>query len=669
VDYTAAFAPKVYDVRFLDEEGNQIGETLHVEHGNSATASDDLTKEGHTFVGWSDGTSPPRSGDEIESLAVTKSVDYKATFTPNVYDVSFYDENGVQIGVIQHVAHGQSATAPDDLTKEGHTFAGWSDGTSPQRSGDEIESLAVTGSVDYTATFAPKVYDIRFLDEEGDQIGEPQRVEYGKCAIAPDDLTKEGHTFAGWSNGTAEPLSGTEINNTTVTGNVNYTAEFTANIYDVRFIDEEGNQIGEAQRIEHGKSVAAPEDLVKEGCTFAGWNSGIESLSSEEVEKRKVTAPTDYTAVYNTNSYMVTFETNGITETKMIEFNNLIAEPNKPMREGRDFAGWVTDEGKRWDFDSDVMPARDITLHASWDIRKYTVTFYQQDGVTPIGIPQTVNWGNAAIMETAPDVVGHAFDQWTLFGSDESEADSLTSIKEDIKAVACYIQNGYTVTFVDDIGRMIGTDGVYYSGSATAPDVPEKEGYTFNGWNACFDNVTENITVQAQYTVKTYTVRFLDHDGGEMSVQTVNWNTAACEPAYPERDGYTFAGWDTAFDKVTSDLTVRAQYNEIPASNNNTAADNENYLTNSSSANPGDNADEIKLLNGDANDDAVTLENEAIPAAPNDKEVQSRSEPISLLNRVSLYKDSFGRVFIVVLCIIAALGCGISVWFAKVKKR
>ena len=48
---------------------------------------------------------------------------------------------------------------------------------------------------------------------------------------------------------------------------------------------------------------------------------------------------------------------------------------------------------------------------------------------------------------TAPAVAGHAFDQWVLTGSDASATDSLTNVKENIKAVASYIRNGYTVTF------------------------------------------------------------------------------------------------------------------------------------------------------------------------------------------------------------------------------
>ena len=59
-----------------------------------------------------------------------------------------------------------------------------------------------------------------------------------------------------------------------------------------------------------------------------------------------------------------------------------------------------------------------------------------------------------------------------------------------------------------------------------------------------------------QYDIATFTVRFVDFDGSEISTQNVDWNTAATAPEDPVRDGYEFTGWDAPFNAVTSDLTV-----------------------------------------------------------------------------------------------------------------
>uniref|UniRef100_UPI003D332678 InlB B-repeat-containing protein n=1 Tax=Carboxylicivirga agarovorans TaxID=3417570 RepID=UPI003D332678 len=101
---------------------------------------------------------------------------------------------------------------------------------------------------------------------------------------------------------------------------------------------------------------------------------------------------------------------------------------------------------------------------------------------------------------------------------------------------------------------------VNHGSSATAPANPSRTGYDFTGWDVAFDNVTSALTVRAQYTIKSYAVRFEDWDGGELKTETVNHGSSATAPANPSRTGYDFTGWDIAFDNVTSNLTVTAQY-------------------------------------------------------------------------------------------------------------
>ena len=57
-----------------------------------------------------------------------------------------------------------------------------------------------------------------------------------------------------------------------------------------------------------------------------------------------------------------------------------------------------------------------------------------------------------------------------------------------------------------------------------------------------------------------YTVTFYDWDGTVLKTEKVKWGKSATAPADPERDGYTFAGWDKAFVSVISDLDIHASY-------------------------------------------------------------------------------------------------------------
>lgn len=127
----------------------------------------------------------------------------------------------------------------------------------------------------------------------------------------------------------------------------------------------------------------------------------------------------------------------------------------------------------------------------------------------------------------------------------------------------------YVVAFKDHDGTVLKTESVKSGGNATPPDDPTREGYTFVGWNGSYTNVSDNVTLVAQYrenepVIETFTVTFVDAGGNVLKTQVVEKGTAAEAPEAPAREGYEFTGWDQTFDKVEADLTVTARYAPIP---------------------------------------------------------------------------------------------------------
>ena len=118
----------------------------------------------------------------------------------------------------------------------------------------------------------------------------------------------------------------------------------------------------------------------------------------------------------------------------------------------------------------------------------------------------------------------------------------------------------YTVTFKDWDGTVLSTQTVTEGGSATAPSAPSRIGYTFTGWDKAFNNITGDTTVTAQYSINTFTVTFVV-DGETVDTQTVNYGSAATAPNVGTKEGYTFSGWDKTFNNVTSNLTVSGSWN------------------------------------------------------------------------------------------------------------
>lgn len=62
----------------------------------------------------------------------------------------------------------------------------------------------------------------------------------------------------------------------------------------------------------------------------------------------------------------------------------------------------------------------------------------------------------------------------------------------------------------------------------------------------------------------TYTVTFLngyqDEEAGMLKTETVEEGKAATAPKDPQREGYTFKGWDKTFSNITADTTVTATW-------------------------------------------------------------------------------------------------------------
>ena len=130
----------------------------------------------------------------------------------------------------------------------------------------------------------------------------------------------------------------------------------------------------------------------------------------------------------------------------------------------------------------------------------------------------------------------------------------------------------HTVTFVDWDGTELFTEKVAAGEDAKGPDTdPTREGYTFNGWDKSLNNVTEDMTVTAQYTVNTYKVTLVAEHGAirvepeGLDLELVEYGTVLTLTAVPD-EGYEFDEW-TGYDGtelvVTGDVTVTATFKEI----------------------------------------------------------------------------------------------------------
>ena len=188
----------------------------------------------------------------------------------------------------------------------------------------------------------------------------------------------------------------------------------------------------------------------------------------------------------------------------------------------------------------------------------YTVTFVLDGGT--MAAENNVQVAEGAVIDLSeyiPLKTGYSFAGWSA-GDITYAADSTLTANANITLTAQWNINEYTVTFKDG-ETVLKTETVEYGKFATAPAELTKTGYTFTGWDVAFDNVTSDLTVNAQWEVTKYAVTF-DADGGvfESDETSVEHGTKLNFSDYiPKKAGYIFNGWKegdttyTANDSVT----------------------------------------------------------------------------------------------------------------------
>ena len=115
----------------------------------------------------------------------------------------------------------------------------------------------------------------------------------------------------------------------------------------------------------------------------------------------------------------------------------------------------------------------------------------------------------------------------------------------------------HSVTFVDYDGTVLSAQSVAHGSAAIAPTAPEREGYAFIGWDKDFSNVTEDMTVTAQYSANSYSITYTIN-GKEYTAQTYEFGAAVSAPEYTVPEGHTFSGWNIPETMPAENLVLDA---------------------------------------------------------------------------------------------------------------
>ncbi|MBC1782475.1 LPXTG cell wall anchor domain-containing protein [Listeria welshimeri] len=87
--------------------------------------------------------------------------------------------------------------------------------------------------------------------------------------------------------------------------------------------------------------------------------------------------------IHETIYHTATFDVDGVQINDTKEISTLIEEPPAPTKEGYTFIGWFDEDGNEWDFSTDKMPEKDLTLYARFDKDTSEVVVPEEETETP----------------------------------------------------------------------------------------------------------------------------------------------------------------------------------------------------------------------------------------------------------------------------------------------
>ena len=584
--------------------GNMPGQDIEL-HVTTALAANAFACEGYTFAGWNtaaDGTGTPLAdkAEVLDKAANAGYFDLYAQWSANTYTVTAGDTT-------KDIDY-NTAFALGAPSRDGYTFDGWAyNGNLVTDNKGDGAAWRIAADVTLTAQFTAITYTVTLM-ANGESAGTID-VTYDSYVLGKVNgiPLRTGYTFAGYY--TVDGTGGVRIydangNSTgilwTYTAQTALYAQWTANSYFVGFNPGNGACYEEGFYVDFGtypKDVT-PSNFRYTGYTFKGLVTadGTKQYYDEDGHALLEWAEpwvTVLQVVWEKTPYTVTFDYNGgeqrddAPDTVTIHYEDLpFSFPVPKDRTGYTFDGWYVGDNKITDANGDGLAKWIYTegkeVVAKWVGKYYTVSFnedggdYQHSNVKAQygkGMPHL----STVSAKDGYTLLGYDYNGTRYYSVDGGYFQSAHDwdLAEDVTLVAQWQPKTYRIYFQLNSGSMDATDeeqqairGTYMAALPTLNEhfIPTRTNYVFDGWADIEGNYYYNSTLEPQkdkYDVANYVYLYakwhldtltvvLDANGGsgdamDNMVITRNYGQTMSTNTYT-RDGYTFAGWNTAAD-------------------------------------------------------------------------------------------------------------------------
>ncbi len=355
--------------------------------------------------------------------------------------------------------------------------------------------------------------------------------------------------------------------------------------------------------VKAGEGVTAEKvaSATKAGNIFKGWNTKKNGTGEAFGEGSVLTDDITVYPVFAAACTIQVHQEDGTTTKLEVEKDQVIGEnlPAAPTKEGYLFKGWNTSaDGTGTTVTADTVITENIELYPIFEedippVVEVRVVFDVDGQKSEVKVVKGEAIGSNLPADPTKD--GYTFKGWNTKADGTGETVTAeTVVTDEMEVYAVFEQKPAPI---EEVRVIFDVDGVksevkVVKGEAIGsklPAAPEKEGYTFKGWNTKADGTGEAVTAetvvademevyavyeQNQAPIEEVRVVF-DVDGQKSEVKVVKGEVIGSNlPADPMKDGYTFKGWNTKADGtgetvtaetvVTDEMEVYAVFEQNP---------------------------------------------------------------------------------------------------------
>ena len=502
----------------------------------------------------------------VKANTLSLSIRFNNTLKAASYEVEINLDNGSNI-IYNTLAKGAKIQKPENPSKRGYTFDNW------YSSGVVYDfDTPVTGPVSLEARYTKDIYQISYdLDGGSLEEGKSNPLEYDVDSnFTLYNPSKTGHIFAGWQvNGGEELVNPVTISNEV--GIKSFKAIYTPINYTITF-DPNNGESTFTTTAPYGFKVNKPSNPTYNGYQFNYWALNNNQYDFNSTVQGEITLIAQYTPNGDT-PYTVYHRYRNLNDSGFNTYEEHLtgetgALVNLAFRPQTGFDNPSSTKSLT------ISGNGDSSEEYIYERTNFLFTLNDTDSDVTTSTPTGSYPYETVITLTANNKAGHTFNGWKVGNETTYVSTSSTysfTLTDAITISPVYTINTYTASFDPNNGEQITYDTKNYNETFTAPNTnPLKTGYTFQYWalnNSQYNfstPATDNIDLVAYYTLDTYSISYDLNDGsladGESNPDNYNYFTDSFTLYNPNKEGYSFVGWeDLDTGVISNNVTIYQQ--------------------------------------------------------------------------------------------------------------